>query len=495
MFLSPLARIQIGAAQRSSSRRVIPLDGETVVVGSTPVLNSDLFNLNIIMNGIEVTVLTEPVTFVLQTSAISSDDENVCTFLDEDTRMFVRGNVVTIPGGDAQSCETMHLTSFGVLVRAQRVTILSEAETLAISIVSYILLSISLIFLVVSLILFLISAKSFFKVETNILYFNYALSLALATSVFIFGIQSARNSFVGCSIVGLLMHYTWLSVFSWSFAISIFMIYVLYFGILNRRKIWWLMMIIGWGLPLPFVIITIAVGASRNQYVNIGDHCFLSYANGLIWAFLGPFIILIIASSVGAILAIIKIILTLRNKGDKPPSFATMVNLVVTILVLVPVLSVPWIIGIVNAFITAAVATTVIEWVTVLFTAPVGVLFFFIVVLRNPQVQEVIFRRKVTHVSQRDTQSSGTISSKYTISKEKGSEKFTESANVSYPTTFSNPTFESSTKVLMPGDEDSASKEKEALRKTYETGTTEKGGPKEPQNVYTALDTLATKKD
>ena len=353
---------------------------------------------------------------------------------------------MTIPGGDAQSCETMHLTSFGVLVRAQRVP-LSEAETLAISIVSYILLSISLIFLLVSLTLFIISAKSFFKVETNILYFNYAFALALTTSVFIFGIQSARNSVVGCSIVGLLMHYTWLSVFSWSFAISIFMIYVLYFGILNRRKIWWLMMIIGWGLPLPIVIITIAVGASRNQYVNIGDHCFLSYVNGLIWAFLAPFIILIIASSVGAILALIKIILTLRNKGDKP-SLATMVNLVVTILVLVPVLSVPWIIGIVNAFITAAVATTVIEWVTILFTAPVGVLLFFIVVLRNPQVQEVIFRRKVTHVSQRDTQSSGTISSQYTISKGQGSEKYTESANVSYPTTFSNPTYESSTELL-----------------------------------------------
>ena len=376
----------------------MPAGGTVNLVGSAPLLISKIFNLNIKLDGGEVSILTDPITFALETALIPANGEKVCTFLDEDIGQLVQGNVVTIPsaGVDVTSCQTMHLTSFGVLVRARSIP-LSESETLAISIISYILLSTSLIFLVVSIILFLISARSFFKVETNILYFNYALALILATSVFIFGIQSARNSHVGCSIVGFLLHYTWLSVFSWSSAISIFMIYILYFGKLIKKKIWWLMMLIGWGLPLPIVIPTFAVGVYRNQYINIGDHCFLSYLNGIIWAFLGPFVVLIIASFVGAIISVIKILI-IHKEEDLPQDFEAMKKLNVTILVLLPVLSVPWIIGVVNTFLTSALTVIVVEWVTILFTAPVGILFFFLVILRNTEVQEVIFKKKTVAI-------------------------------------------------------------------------------------------------
>ncbi|KAI6654278.1 G-protein coupled receptor [Oopsacas minuta] len=408
---------------------------------TTPELNTVLVALSVFVNGNQRRDFSDnPPNIIFESPDINTAIQE-CSFIDPITNAFVADIRTEIIDNGLTSCMPEHTTSFGVLIRAQEFFI-TPAETLALSIISYILLSISLIFLVVSIIFFLIAAKKFFKVEINILYFNYAFSMALATSVFIFGIQTARDSIAGCSIVAFLLHYFWLSVFSWSFAISIFMIYILYIGVFKRRRIWWAMMIIGWGLPLPIVIITAAVGLSRNDYVVIGDHCFLSYNNGLLWGFFVPFILLLVVTTVAAIISIIKIFLTIRAKGDKVDEFDAIKKTALAIIVLLPILSIPWILGIINVFITSLVATTIIEWVTILLTAPTGAVFFFLVVLRNAQVQEVIFRRRADLPP--SSQTSGGISGKYTMpSKAKESGDLTKEEN----TAITNPAYETPKQV------------------------------------------------
>ena len=410
----------------------------------TPQLNSDLISLDLTVNGVVVDLFEFSPTLNFQTSPSSNNANESCVFINVTTGLFETAGVTTFPLLDGSiSCQPVHSTSFGVLIRARAIE-LSPAETLALSIISYTLLSISLIFLVLSIIFFLIASKKFFKVETNILYFNFAISLTLATSVFIFGIQSAKDSIIGCCIVVFFLHYFWLSVFSWSFAISIFMIYILYFGVLQRRRIWWIIMMLGWGIPVPIVFITIGVGVSRGAYATIGDHCFLSYQDGLIWGFLAPLIILVICSSIGAVCATVKIFLTVRNKGDKTDDLEAMKKLAVSLMVLLPILSIPWILGAINAFITLAVTTTILEWVTILLTAPTGLLFFLLVVLRNPQVQEVVLKRKTQGAPTSSQQTSGGISSKFTMpSKAKGSTGGT--LEKEEPTAITNPAYEVST--------------------------------------------------
>ena len=381
-------------------------------------------------------IFTVPVNFIFAFD---------CQSIDEEVGIFVGGDdIETVLTGDVVVCRPEHLTSFGVLVRSQDIDI-PFAETLALSIVSYLLLIISLIFLIASIVLFLISAEKFFKVETNILYFNYAFSLTLATSVFIFGIQTAKDSPAGCSIVTFLLHYFWLSVFSWSFAISVFMIYILFFGVVQRRRIWWLMMLLGWGLPLPIVIITAAVGLSRGVegYVTIGDHCFISYQDGLIWGFFVPFILLVVATTILAVITVIKIFLSVRGKGEQIDEFEAVKKTALTVIVLLPVLSAPWILGIINAFITSFVATTFIEWVTILLTAPTGVLFFFLVVVRNAQVQEVVFRMKPL-LPTTASQTSSTTASKFTMP-----QKAKQDATLQRdePSAITNPAYEATSKA------------------------------------------------
>ena len=410
---------------------------------------------------VDLFLLSPNISF--STSSATNNAEQSCVFINVATGQFETSGLSTIILSGSVACQPVHLTSFGVLIRAREIQV-SVAETLALSIISYLLLSISLIFLIISIIFFLVSSKKFFKVETNILYFNFAISLTLAISVFIFGIQTAKDSLIGCSIVAFFLHYFWLSVFSWSFAISIFMIYILYFGVFQRRRIWWLIMILAWGLPLPIVVITIAVGVARDSYATIGDHCFLSYSYGLIWGFLGPFVILITCAMIGAIFASVKIFLTVRSKGDSTDDFDAMKKMAVTLLVLIPVLSIPWIIGVINAFITISITTTILEWVSILLTAPLGLLFFLLVVLRNAQVQEVVFRRKPKGLTS-SQQTSGTTASKYTLpSKAKGSSD--AAFEKVEPASIINPAYESSTVIERSVDEKEL-KKSEAAENVY----------------------------
>ena len=358
---------------------------------ATPLLNSDLLNLVVEANGTLLPSFNMSIQFVLATSPIPNNAENVCVFLEENSGEFTQSEGIinsTSSNSNATSCRTSRSGSFGVLVR-QTGMHEPKAHTPK-EIVAFCILMTSLIFLTASIIIFFISGKRFFKVEANILYFNYAIALILGMSIFIIGFDKSEWK-PGCAVVAFMLHYTWLSVFSWSFAISLFMVYILFFGILNRRRIWWLMMIIGWGLPLPFVIPTAVVGVLGNTYAPNGMYCFPSYTDGLIWGFLGPFIFLIIASTIGGVFAAIKIFLTMRNQRKEKPQHLLMAkNMALTILALLPILSVPWIIILVNAL----HPNPWIEWAAIIITAPAGLVFFFIVVLRNTQVQEVMCKRK-----------------------------------------------------------------------------------------------------
>ena len=125
-------------------------------------------------------------------------------------------------------CRTNHFTSFAVFVTPYKRE--SDITGKILSILSYVLVSISFISLIISLILFIIAGKAFFKVETNIIYFNYCISLLLATGVFLFGIQTGKFNRVVCMIVAFLLHYTWLAAFTWTLCIGILIMFKLVIG-------------------------------------------------------------------------------------------------------------------------------------------------------------------------------------------------------------------------------------------------------------------------
>ena len=123
-------------------------------------------------------------------------------------------------------CNTRHFTSFAVFVTPYEPTG-SDEERIALSVVSYLVVGISFIALLISFILFLVASKKFFQIETNIIYFNYCLSMLLATGLFVFGIEAGTFNITVCKIVAFALHYLWLTVFTWTLCNGILVMFKL----------------------------------------------------------------------------------------------------------------------------------------------------------------------------------------------------------------------------------------------------------------------------
>ena len=322
-------------------------------------------------------------------------------------------------------CGTNHFTSFGVLVRPFK-TEFTREQSLALSVVTYILLSVSLILLSVSIGLYVATSRLTLRVEANIVYFNYAIALFLATGTFLFGIQSATNSYAGCFIVSLLMHYTWLCVFAWSLCIAFLLFYKIWF-VFSGRKIWYYMVAFGWVSPMLLVAAT--AGISNAYYIRTGeDHCWLSRENGVMWSFIGPILVILIINSVLLFISTVRIYRSIV-KFDKDKLRALRVSLI-SAAILIPVLNTPWLLLLFT--LDRSTYSIIVEWIFVFLNASNGILFFFLFVLRNNEIMKTMrgvrcVKWFLEHLRKQDSSSSSTrVSSKYVMKKQRTTDSFVE---------------------------------------------------------------------
>ena len=356
-------------------------------------LGSKLLSLTV-SNDLERKNLASPILLRFLTPD-NNNQEAKCVFLDLQNSIFVsEGLDLNSSEGNPTVCESNHLTSFGVLIR-ERDQEIGRREEQALSFISYILLSSSLIALILSILIFIVIHKEFFQIEMNRIYFNYALSLALAILTFIFGIQLTSIHPIACSLSVFLLHYFWLAVFSWSLCVSIEIIYLLWITSLNRKNLFWFLLPLGWGLPVPIVVISIGVRHDSYRH-STAAFCFLSYSNGLIWSFIGPILVLLCLNLIALIMACIKIVVIAKN-GDKRrnvSNWEVAKQSVINSSFLFPVLGAPWILLPISLLVNSFASTTVFEWIFIILNSPSGILFFVLFTLRHDIVRERLFRRK-----------------------------------------------------------------------------------------------------
>ena len=316
--------------------------------------------------------------------------EPVCVFWNLETQVWDTTGVTIVLGNNGVVCLTSHLTSFAVLTLTRESTA-NEVETRALRIVSYILLSLSLIALLISLILFILSGRRFFDVEMNRMYFNYALALTLAISSFIFGVSLGVLNNIWCIISTILVHYFWLSVFTWGLCIAIYISYLMTLGVLNRKNLFWPLFVLAWILPIPIVLITMIIGLVRGNYVRLNENCFLSL--GYIWSLIGPIIAIIVINSIGFFIAIVRIIqFSIGKSGnDKKTNFAAIKPPLIAACLLLPILGIPWIVILLDFILGAAnVSTTIFEWVFLILIGPSGVVFLLAFTIPNQAVRTTL---------------------------------------------------------------------------------------------------------
>jgi hypothetical protein len=306
-------------------------------------------------------------------------------------------NLVTVDenNGTIVHCQSYHLTSFAVLVTVveKDMNSTSDIESQFLTVISYIGCSISIICLLATLICLLTLKKDLIKKPIYFIHFNLAFALLIALILFVAAVETAASIPGLCKAVAVLMHYFFLSAFTWMLCegILLYLLIVIVFTRLANK--WWIYMILGWGLPILPVVITF--GARFDVYTP-DNLCWLNTQYGVIWGFVGPIIGVICINTAILFIVLIKIARTvhlkkrrntIRNKSFNVDQKAnkhhkTALDIVKNIIILLPLLGSTWIIGIfaVNEH------TTVFEWIFVILNSLQGALIFFLHIFRGPLV-------------------------------------------------------------------------------------------------------------
>ena len=315
----------------------------------------------------------------------TTTSDPLCVFWNEDTQLWNTEGVETVVLSGRVVCPASHLTSFAVL-EVERKT-----QNIALRIIAYVLLALSLIALCISLILFILSGARFFDVEMNRMYFNYALALLIAIATFIFGVNLGVLNNVLCIIVSVLVHYFWLAVFSWGLAIAILVTYMVTIGLMKRISLFWPLFALAWILPLPIVIITFIIGMVRGDYARRDEQCFLTLE--YIWSLIGPILVIIVLSTIGYVIAIVRMIMISMKRvgGENKLNSSMLKRALIAGVILLPVLGLPWIVILIDfIFAQYAITSVVFEWVFLILNGPSGIIFLIVFTLMNRAVQQTL---------------------------------------------------------------------------------------------------------
>ena len=296
-------------------------------------------------------------------------------------------------------CISNHLSTFALLVSSSPICInLSAANDSILVISNYTILSISFLFLLTSLILFLLSAKTFLKIDVNILHFNHTLTLVLGVACFLFGVQTTTDNHVLCTVVAFLLYFIWTNVFFASLSIAMQVFYSIWVVGLKhqaRRLYPWLISI-GWCVSFLWAVIWLVFGQLTQQYLYSDVHtnkdceksCFVS--TNMFWSFIAPILVILVINFSVLTLSLVKIRLALKKKNRSEGEYRRLRRVATTAILLLPAFSIPFVISIpltLSKFYSDYnEIKTLFNWVFTLTNAPLGIVHFFLITYQSSEV-------------------------------------------------------------------------------------------------------------
>ena len=178
---------------------------------------------------------------------------------------------------------------------------------------------------------------------------------------------------------------------------------------MSQHKVYPYLIIFGWTFPIVIPIITVAI--KHDKYVDATQHCFLTYEDGIIWAFITPIITIILVNMVILVISVIRISTT-KLGSEKLKEKQVIKAALVSTLILTPLLGIPWIILLLNIFIV----DPVVQWGFIITNGLMGIFFFFAITIRNTEVKKLLKMKKGEYSqmsTSTDHKPSGILSKKF----------------------------------------------------------------------------------
>nr|XP_002731299.1 PREDICTED: EGF, latrophilin seven transmembrane domain-containing protein 1-like [Saccoglossus kowalevskii] len=296
------------------------------------------------------------------------------------------------------TCLCNHMTSFAALMRITDIVI-SEKDAKIMTYLTYGGVGLSIFALCASLFLFV--TLKLHRSQRVVIHMNFAVALLIAQTLFLLS-GLAEFSEGLCKSVAIMLHYFFLAMFCWMLVEGI-NLYVKSSGAIGKGVQTRIYMAIGWGIP--FVIVGVSVAVRFNNYGEgpIDAKCWLSTEDGLIWAFVAPVLLVLVANCV-VFAMVIRAFMSLKANADKSNVEKIRSGLRAA-LVLLPLLGLTWLIGIVQE----------LQYLFIVLNSLQGVFFFVLHCIMNDEVKKAfIAKRKHASSSVMSSISNTEHSSMYT---------------------------------------------------------------------------------
>ncbi|XP_026091830.1 adhesion G-protein coupled receptor D2 isoform X1 [Carassius auratus] len=300
-----------------------------------------------------------------------------------------KGCRVLLSPSDVTSCFCNHTTNFAVLMNYMEHRWSAKEESILTKL-TFIGSGASLCALVVTLMLF--TVLDIPKSDRTSVHKNLFVSLTCAQIVLLCSGSAVHNK-VACMLVAALMHLFFMAAFSWMLVEGLLLWSKVVSVNLSEDRHMKYYYLIGWGLPV--LIVTITLASASGKYSADG-HCWLSVQNGVIWGFAGPVIfiimvnIMIVSRVVMITIATAKrrsLMMTLNTSPEEQVSEQIRAA-VKAVVVLLPILGLTWLCGVLVPF------SLVMAYVFSLLNSLQGLFIFLIYGVYNTEVRNTVNRIK-----------------------------------------------------------------------------------------------------
>ncbi|XP_054914737.1 adhesion G-protein coupled receptor D2 isoform X2 [Poeciliopsis prolifica] len=292
-------------------------------------------------------------------------------------------------GSSDISCLCNHTTNFAILMNYLE-SKWSPEEELILTKLTFIGCGASLCALVVTLMLF--TVLDIPKSDRTSIHKNLFIALICAQVILLCS-GSAIHSKVACTLVAALLHLFFMAAFSWMLVEGLLLwskVVAVNLSEDHHMKYYYL---IGWGLPV--LIVTITLASASGKY-SADDYCWLSVQNGIIWGFVGPVIFIIMVNILVLTRVVIITISTAKRRsimlalGMSPAeqAYEQIRAAVKAVLVLLPILGLTWLFGVLVPF------SIVMAYLFILLNSLQGLFIFLIYGVYNTEVWSTVNRIK-----------------------------------------------------------------------------------------------------
>nr|XP_020452237.1 adhesion G-protein coupled receptor D2-like isoform X3 [Monopterus albus] len=296
---------------------------------------------------------------------------------------------VTLAGSSATSCLCNHTTNFAVLMNYLESKWTPEEE-LILTKLTFIGSGASLCALVVTLMLF--TVLDIPKSDRTSIHKNLFIALICAQVILLCSGSAIHNK-VACTLVAALLHLFFMAAFSWMLVEGLLLWSKVVAVNLSEDRHMKYYYLIGWGLPV--LIVTITLASASGKY-SANDYCWLSVQNGVIWGFAGPVIFIIMVNIMVLTRVLVITISTAKRRsimltmGTSPveQAYEQIRAAVKTVLVLVPILGLTWLCGVLVPF------SIVLAYIFILLNSLQGLFIFLIYGVYNTEVRSTVNRIK-----------------------------------------------------------------------------------------------------